>query len=476
MKKLLLLLVCLFSLQTMHAQLEDGSICPNFTGTDINGTSYTLYDILDQGKTVVVDVSATWCGPCWSYHQTHALDSIFVKYGPTGTDEMFVLWVEGDANTGMADLQGTTSGSQGDWITGTTFPIIDDAAIGNTLQIAYYPTIYMICPNRIVTEVGQASESAIYAAAQGCPAQTQGIDMSMLTSNVSPSFCQGGDFTPNVTLQNNGTTPITAASIETWINGSLINTDTWTGSLNTYDLASIDLTTLTGLSGSNAAIYRVIVAGDAQLTNDEIQETLVESTNETEVVIDIAIMTDNYASETGWELTDGTGNVVASRPIGSYTANNTLEITNVTLAFALECYTFKILDGYGDGMCCQYGNGFYEIRDANTSNVVFSGGQFTDEESTLFTNSALVGLEDAPDNMVRIYPTITNGEIKVELNQITEAGFNMTVMNTLGQVMQQRKFDNPGVYEVNLSQHAAGIYTVLIQSGEYSSVQKIILE
>jgi len=475
MKKLLLLLVCLFSIQTMNAQLEDGSICPNFTGTDINGNTYTLYDILDQGKSVVIDVSATWCGPCWNYHQTHALDSIWLNYGPTGTDEMFVMWVEGDAQTGMADLQGTTSGSQGDWITGTPYPIIDDAQIASTLQIAYYPTIYIVCPNRIVTEAGQANEAALYAAGQGCPAQTQGTDLAMMSSNVSPSYCAGSDYTPSITVQNNGTTPITAATIETYIAGALVNTDNWTGTLNTYDLATINLTTLTGLSGAVNVTYKVVVAGDAQVSNDEIQETLTEGPA-TENNIEVAIMTDNYASETGWELTDGSGNVVASRAIGSYTANNTLEITNVALSASLDCYTFRILDDYGDGMCCQYGNGFYEVRDASTSNVVFQGGQFADEESTLFTNSAAVGLEDAPENMVRIYPTITSGEIKVELNQVVESNFNMTIMNPLGQIMQQRRYDNPGVYEVNLSQYAAGVYTVMIQSGEYSSVQKIILE
>lgn len=48
----------------VSAQLPDNSVCPDFTGTDLNGVSHHLYAYLDSGYTVFLDVSATWCGPC----------------------------------------------------------------------------------------------------------------------------------------------------------------------------------------------------------------------------------------------------------------------------------------------------------------------------------------------------------------------------------------------------------------------------
>ena len=57
----LLLAVCVGS--TAVAQLPNGSIAPDFTATDISGTEHNLYDLLDQGYKVIVDFSATWCGP-----------------------------------------------------------------------------------------------------------------------------------------------------------------------------------------------------------------------------------------------------------------------------------------------------------------------------------------------------------------------------------------------------------------------------
>ena len=138
MKKLLLsALVCsaLFANNT-HAQLPDGSVAQDFTVTDINGTEHNLYTYLDQGYSVVMDVSATWCGPCWGYHQSGALEDLYVNHGPAGfpgvsantTDDVMVLWFEGDGSTTQADLEGTGGNTQGNWLAGTAFPIIDDAS------------------------------------------------------------------------------------------------------------------------------------------------------------------------------------------------------------------------------------------------------------------------------------------------------------------------------------------------------------
>ncbi len=161
MKKTLFSLALAFAAFTTQAQWQaDGStLSGTFTMTDLNATSYDAFTMLNQGKHVVIDLSATWCGPCWAYHNTNVLDNYYDDYNAgTGTlnKDAQVFLYEVDGSTNLADLQGTGSNTQGDWITGTTHPICDPSNSSSVLSkfltpgtTSYgVPAVFVICNNK----------------------------------------------------------------------------------------------------------------------------------------------------------------------------------------------------------------------------------------------------------------------------------------------------------------------------------------
>ena len=162
MKKLLTCLILLILVVPVGAQLANGVIAPDFNVTDIEGKQHHLYSYLSQGKTVIIDFSAAWCPLCWNYHRTDALKDFYTLYGPNGTDEAMVLFIEKDAVMGLADLMGNTNATAGDWITGTPYPIIDNSTLNGDYRPNALPTIYGVYPDKTIYHIGKLATDELY--------------------------------------------------------------------------------------------------------------------------------------------------------------------------------------------------------------------------------------------------------------------------------------------------------------------------
>jgi len=89
--------------------------------------------------------------------------------------------------------------------------------------------------------------------------------------------------------------------------------------------------------------------------------------------LDLTIQLDQYPPETAWIITQGADTVVVS-PSYASTPPNTLVEQRVFLNSNTD-YTFTVTDAFGDGICCEFGDGFF-ITANNCEGVIFEEYEF----------------------------------------------------------------------------------------------------
>jgi Secretion system C-terminal sorting domain len=494
MKKFTTFLFSLLITASAFAQMPSGSIAPNFTGVDINGNSWNLYDILNSGKSVIMDVSATWCGPCWAYHQSGALEQLYDAHGPAGDDKLMVLWVEGDPTTNTSCLSGSAgcnNTTQGNWVANTGFPIIDDATIGDLYQIAYFPTIYLICPNRIVTEPGQLSAAELWTKASECsqPTGANNAQVASLKSGLQLNeFCGTAQPAPSFYLINMGTENMTSATISMKMNGNPIETINWTGDLASYgnDIVNFNQFEMTETGSVLVEVLNVNGAADADISNNSetIDFTAAPSFNKQKVVL--KIKTDPYGEEFYWELHDDQGNVLdhggneaigpdgggqfSSAPADPSAYAPSVTIRDTLLLPANGCYSMLFVDGYGDGLCSAQGNGYYKMYNiGSAANVLIEGTCFGATEIRPFGTTGVSNVEDVISTAdFDVYPSPASDILNVDYVLNKKAAVQITITNTLGQVVKSQASENQGegyqLEVLKINDLARGIYLVNLRT------------
>ncbi len=108
---------------------------------------------------------------------------------------------------------------------------------------------------------------------------------------------------------------------------------------------------------------------------------------------------DLYPSETSWVISQDGEELMTGGPYVGVPPNSFLSEVKCLPA---GCYTLTISDSYGDGICCDRGNGHFELYDGNGA-LITSGGDFAGtkilyfciEENTQSFSAGISGVEHA---------------------------------------------------------------------------------
>ena len=484
MKRILLIaLVACLSISSSFAQLPNSRIAPDWTLTDLNGTTHNMYSYLDSGYTVFIDFSAVWCGPCWNYHNSGALENLYIDHGPAGypnvspttTNDVMVFFIEGDGNA-VACIQGTGCGTYGDWTAGTPYPIIcTDGTVNNTAvtsaySIGYWPTVYRICPDRVLIESGQSSNP--YSFVSSCPPPTTNAnDVKAMTYEGATETCLG-TLTPELKVQNYGLTTLTSFDIEVLVNGVQNSVTPWTGNLATYQLTTITLPTISGITGTSQIEIKTTNPNggiDNDMSNNDVSFVATLAYQSAHIDVTVAITTDQYGSETTWDIKAAGLTVSSGGPWTDLSGSGTTVQTPVIVTLSPdECYTFTIYDSYGDGICCSYGNGGYSVTDGN-SYTLASGGyttaSFTDEESAQFRTGVTSPSSIEENSIVEtisIFPNPVNDIATLSFTTTEKSKTAITIFNILGEVVYSNEIGS-----LASGQHIMPISTSGISEGMY---------
>ncbi|MEA3317903.1 MAG: Ig-like domain-containing protein, partial [Bacteroidota bacterium] len=260
---------------------------------------------------------------------------------------MFLL--ESSSSTSYSDLQSYIKEHN---VTCSAFDKVDTSNVPENYEVSYFPIFYIIYPDRSYKSFSGGGGEAINYVMETAIAESPGLSTTTYDAKIlefeSPIGSYNTDsIRPKLTIQNYGTETLTAVDIESIIDGNVIKTYNWTGSLEQYEIENIELENINNINaGKHTFTFNL------KNPNGEIDEDPLNNNLDTqffiipnEAKLSVSITTDNYPEETTWAIINSIDTIASG---GNFEIANHNYIEDV-FVYADSCYSFIILDSENDG-------------------------------------------------------------------------------------------------------------------------------
>jgi len=293
-------------------------------------------------------------------------------------------------------------------------------------------------------------------------------------TNVAAINCGVDSISPNITYKNNGTIFLTSALFTYWIEGGPTYSYPWTGSLDTSQTVNISLPAIPLLPGEN--ILKVVCGepngGQDQATaNDTLDYAFNASLPS--AIISLILTLDNYGEDILWDLSTDNGTELYSG--GPYPNNHNGQVDSIPFCLTNGCYVFTIHDAFGNGLCCDDGEGSYVIRDLTGEVHAESDGQYGDINVNQFCFVRVSVAERFTADHIRTVPNPSTGIFALDLSTL-EGTVRYQVTDMVGRTVREGSFVGGNARaSLDLCGESTGVYHLALTSGKGRFLQRVMV-
>jgi hypothetical protein len=284
--------------------------------------------------------------------------------------------------------------------------------------------------------------------------------------------CGADPVAPVITLKNNGTTPITEASITYGMDGGPSYLHAWTGDLGPTQTVNIALASIPVLTGLNILRATCILpSGQVDEVPDNDSWTTHFNASSPSAVVSLILTLDDHGSDVTWTLSTDADEALYEG--GPYTDGHNGALDSTGLCLTNGCYVFTINDFFGNGLCCDEGEGGYVIRDASGLVYAQSDGRYADQHVSEFCLTR-VSVPETTLLAVTVQPNPSEGMFRVGVVGIGTGG-GYSVVDGVGRNVLAGRIGSNGMATIDLSAEPSGIYHLILHTDGTPLVRRLVL-
>jgi hypothetical protein len=263
--------------------------------------------------------------------------------------------------------------------------------------------------------------------------------------------------TPVVEIQNLGQNTLTTLDITYSVNGGTPEVYTWNGNLTALQYETIELPEIAySMQATNT--LSISLPNDDVNSNNNGTTTFDQAVEGTGNLI-LEVNTDGWGSEVRWQLLDSDDNILYNG--GPYGNNQTITIE---MEVAAGCYTFNLVDTYGDG------GGPVSLTDIEGTVLFSTNGNYGTGVAANFGSDGVLGTADIPLTAVALYPNPASSQVTIA----NAEGASVAIYNVMGQLVYQTAgISNQETLEISSLQ--AGAYFVKLTVDGTSTTKRLLV-